>query len=133
MAKRQTPAARPQTSFAAPSFDAVNATSIFDLIRPQGQAQFTVNPAKGSKPGSYTPVKIGMNEIPLPTVFALAQQTPVSPFTVTAASGGQKNYKPVSIQMNAPQVAGPQAMQQMLALMSQVGYGATPFSPYGQG
>lgn len=136
-AKRQASAARPQTSFAAPrQMDMSSVSSIFDLIGPQAQAQFNVTPATGSKPKNYTPVKVGMNNIPLPSVFALmgGGQQMESPFTVTAATGTKpKNYKPVSIEMNAPQMAGPQAMQQMLAMMSQAGYGATPFSPYGQG
>lgn len=137
MAKRQAPAARPQTSFAAPQqIDMSSVSSIFDLIRAPQQAQFDVTQASGTKPKNYKPVQIAMNNIPLPTVFSLmgAGQQMASPFTVTPASGTKpKNYKPVSIEMNAPQMAGPQAMQQMLAMMSQAGYGATPFSPYGQG
>ncbi len=136
-AKQQVPAARPQTSFAAPQrIDASSVSSIFDLIRVPQQAQFDVTAASGTKPKNYKPVQIAMNNIPLPTVFSLmgAGQPIASPFTVTPASGTKpKNYKPTSIEMNAPQMAGPQAMQQMLAMMSQAGYGATPFSPYGQG
>lgn len=123
----------PPPQFATPTINQ-NATSIFDLIRPPQQAQFNMTPASGSKPKNYTPVKVGVSGMPAASVFALpgAGALPQQVFNVTPASGTKpKNYKPTQISMNAPQLAGPQAMQQMLALMG--GMNPTPFAPNGQG
>lgn len=105
--------------------------SIFDLIRAPQQAQFNVQQAQGTKPKNYQPARVGMSNIPMPSVFALlgAGRQGVNPFTVTPASGTRpSNYRPAQISMNAPTLAGPAAMQQMLALMG----GGFRRSPFGQ-
>lgn len=109
-----------------------NATSIFDMIAPAQQAQFNVQAATGTKPKNYTPASVTMSGLPAASVFAFNPGAlPQQPFTVIPASGTKaKNYKPAQVIMNAPSLAGPSAMQQMLALMQG---GATPFAPYGQG
>lgn len=110
-----------------------NATvSIFDLVGAPQPAQFDVTAASGTKPKNYQPTQVEMTGVPTPSVFALNPGAlPQNAFDVTAASGTKpKNYQPTQVTMNAPQLAGPQAMQQMLALMRGT---ATPFSPYGQG
>lgn len=109
-----------------------NATSIFDMIAPQQQAQFDVQAATGTKPKNYTPTSVTMSGVPSASVFAFNPGAlPQQAFTVIPASGTKpKNYKPGQVIMNAPSLAGPSAMQQMLALMQG---GATPFAPYGQG
>lgn len=125
--------AAPPPAFATPTLNQ-NATSIFDLIRAPQQGQFNVTPATGSKPKNYTPVKVGMSGIPVASVFAMpgANPLPQQVFNVTPASGSKpKNYKPTQVSMSAPQLAGPVAMQQMLALMG--GLNPTPFAPNGQG
>jgi hypothetical protein len=76
-----------------------------------------------------------MTGIPVASVFGLssASAVPQDVFTVTPASGTRaRNYQPTQISMNAPSLAGPAAMQQMLAMM-QNNSGATPFAPFGQG
>lgn len=121
---------------AAPSaFPAQNISSIFDLVRVPSPGQFNVTAASGTKPKNYKPTQINMSGIPTPSVFSLLGlgDTVADPFTVTPASGTKpKNYKPVQISMNMPSLAGPEAMQQMLAMMGN-NYGATPFAPNGQG
>lgn len=121
--------ARP--GFQAPTLNR-NATSIFDLIGVPQQAQFDVRQATGTKPKNYTPASVTMSGLPAASVFAFNPGAlPQQPFTVIPASGTKaKNYKPAQVIMNAPSLAGPSAMQQMLALMQG---GATPFAPYGQG
>lgn len=119
---------------AAPQAMPQNVSSIFDLIRPPQQAQFNVQEAQGTKPKNYQPASISMAGIPVASVFGLpgASATPQDVFTVTPASGTKaKNYRPTQISMNAPSLAGPAAMQQMLAMMQNTS--ATPFAPYGQG
>ena len=118
-------------TFAAPTMPQ-NVRSIFDLIRAPQPAQFAVTPASGTKPKNYRPTQVAMTGIPAPTVFALNPSAlPQNAFDITPARGSKpKNYRPTQITMNAPQLAGPQAMQQMLALMQG---NATPFAPFGQG
>lgn len=120
---------------AAPQAMPQNVSSIFDLIRVPQQAQFNVQAAQGSKPKDYKPTAISMSGIPVASVFGLpgASAMPQNVFNVTPASGTKaKNYRPTQISMNAPSLAGPAAMQQMLALMGN-NNGATPFAPFGQG
>lgn len=120
---------------AAPQAMPQNAMSIFDMIRAPQQAQFNVQAAQGTKPKNYQPTSISMTGIPVASVFGLsgASAVPQDVFTVTPASGTKaKNYKPTQISMNAPSLAGPAAMQQMLAMMSN-NSSATPFAPFGQG
>ena len=118
--------------YAQPSMN-MGAMSIFDLIRPPQQPQFDVTAASGTKPKNYRPVQVGMSGLPAPSVFALLGDSalPQNVFTVTPASGTKpKNYRPTQIDMNAPSIAGPQAMQQMLAMMQAT---RSPFAPFGQG
>lgn len=120
-------------SFAVPQMN-MNAQSIFDLMRAPQQPQFNVTQATGTKPKNYVPASINVSGMPVASVFGLpgAAPMPDNVFTVTPASGTKpKNYKPATISMNAPQLAGPQAMQQMLEMMR--GFSPTPFAPYGQG
>lgn len=108
-----------------------NPRSIFDLlIRPQ-PAQFNVRQATGTKPKNYTPASVTMSGLPAASVFAFNPGAlPQQAFTVIPASGTKpKNYRPAQVLMNAPSLAGPGAMQQMLAMMRGV---ATPFAPFGQ-
>lgn len=121
--------ARP--AYQAPALNR-NATSIFDLIGVPQQAQFNVQAATGTKPKNYTPTSVTMSGLPSASVFAFNPDAlPQQAFTVIPASGTKaKNYKPAQVIMNAPSLAGPDAMQQMLALMRG---GATPFAPFGQG
>lgn len=129
-------AAAQQAQQRAPAFQAPrinpNATSIFDLLGIPQQAQFNVQAATGAKPKNYTPTSVSMSGMPPASVFAFNPGAlPQQQFTVIPASGTKaKNYKPAQVVMNAPSLAGPGAMQQMLALMQG---GATPFAPYGQG
>lgn len=119
-------------AFQTPTVNA-NAKSIFDLIAPpKQQAQFDVQAATGTKPKNYTPTSVTMSGMPAASVFAFNPGAlPQQAFTVIPASGTKpKDYKPGQVIMNAPSLAGPSAMQQMLALMQG---GATPFAPYGQG
>lgn len=119
---------------AAPQAMPQNVSSIFDMIRAPQQAQFNVQAAQGAKPKNYQPTAISMSGIPVASVFGLqgASAIPQDVFNVTPASGAKaKNYRPVQISMNAPSLAGPAAMQQMLAMMQNTS--ATPFAPYGQG
>lgn len=110
--------------------------SIFDLLRPpQQMPQFNVQNSQGTKPKNYIPAQVSMSDTPMPAVFNMpgAGAMPSQFFNVTPSSGTKpKNFRPAQIQMNAPSPAGPAAMQQMLALMGG-GFGATPFSPFGQG
>jgi hypothetical protein len=111
-----------------------NVSSIFDMIRAPQQAQFNVQAAQGTKPENYQPTAISMSGVPVASVFGLpgASAVPQNVFNVTPASGTKaKNYTPTQISMNAPSLAGPAAMQQMLAMMKNTS--ATPFAPYGQG
>lgn len=134
---RSLPANRPSGgggSLAAPRQMPTSISSIFDLIRPQAPAQFDVTQAQGSKPKNYRPTSISMTGVPVASVFGLASanQLPSQVFDVTAAQGTKaKNYRPTQISMNAPTVAGPAAMQEMLALM-QTARRPTPFAPFGQ-
>ena len=119
---------------AAPQAMPQNVSSIFDLIRAPQQAQFHVQAAQGTKPKNYQPTAISMSGVPVASVFGLpgASAMPQDVFNVTPASGTKaKNYTPTQISMNAPSLAGPAAMQQMLAMMKNTS--ATPFAPYGQG
>lgn len=119
---------------AAPQAMPQNVSSIFDMIRAPQQAQFNVQAAQGAKPKNYQPTAISMSGIPVASVFGLsgASAMPQDVFTVAPATGAKaKNYKPTQIAMNAPSLAGPAAMQQMLAMMQNTS--ATPFAPYGQG
>ena len=121
-------------STAAPQAMPQNVSSIFDMIRAPQQAQFNVQAAQGTKPKNYQPTAISMSGIPTASVFGLpgASAVPQNVFNVTPASGTKaKNYTPTQISMNAPSLAGPAAMQQMLAMMKNTS--ATPFAPYGQG
>jgi hypothetical protein len=135
MRSLNTPASRQGSgTTAAPQAMPQNVSSIFDLIRPPQQAQFNVQEAQGTKPKNYQPASISMTGIPVASVFGLpgASAMPQDVFTVTPASGTKaKNYRPTQISMNAPSLAGPAAMQQMLAMMQNTS--ATPFAPYGQG
>jgi hypothetical protein len=119
---------------AAPQAMPQNASSIFDMIRAPQQAQFNVQAAQGAKAKNYQPTTISMTGMPVASVFGLpgASAMPQDVFSVTPATGAKaKNYKPTQIAMNAPSLAGPAAMQQMLAMMQNTS--ATPFAPYGQG
>lgn len=119
---------------AAPQAMPQNVSSIFDMIRAPQQAQFNVQAAQGTKPKNYQPTTISMSGVPVASVFGLpgASAMPQDVFNVTPASGTKaKNYTPAQISMNAPSLAGPAAMQQMLAMMKNTS--ATPFAPYGQG
>lgn len=120
---------------AAPQAMPQNVSSIFDMIRAPQQAQFNVQAAQGTKGKNYQPTAISMTGIPVASVFGLpgASAMPQDVFSVTPATGTKgKNYKPTQIAMNAPSLAGPAAMQQMLAMMSN-NSSATPFAPFGQG
>ena len=120
---------------AAPRAMPQNISSIFDLIQLPQQARFNTQAAQGTNPGSYKPTAISMTGIPVASVFGLpgASAMPQNVFNVAPPRGtNPKNYKPAQIAMNAPSLAGPAAMQQMLALMGKKN-GATPFAPYGQG
>jgi hypothetical protein len=131
MRSLNTPSSRQSSgTTAAPQTMPQNAMSIFDMIRPPQQAQFNVQAAQGTRPRNYQPTSISMTGIPVASVFGLssASAVPQDVFTVTPAS----NYQPTQISMNAPSLAGPAAMQQMLAMM-QNNSGATPFAPFGQG
>jgi hypothetical protein len=121
-------------TLAAPRQLPQNVQSIFDILRPPQNATFDVQAASGRKPKGYVPTAINMSNIPVASVFSMpgANPLPQQIFDVQAAQGTKpKGYRPTQIQMNAPQAAGPLAMQQMLALM-QTARGATPFAPFGQ-
>jgi hypothetical protein len=120
---------------AAPQAMPQNAMSIFDMIRAPQQAQFNVQAAQGAKAKNYQPTTISMTGMPVASVFGLpgASAMPQDVFSVTPATGAKaKNYKPAQIAMNAPSLAGPSAMQQMLAMMGN-NRSASPFAPFGQG
>lgn len=135
MRSLNTPASRQGSgTTAAPREMPQNGSSIFDLIRVPQQAQFNVQAAQGTRPRNYQPTSISMSGVPVASVFGLpgASDMPQDVFTVTPASGTRaRNYQPTQISMNAPSLAGPAAMQQMLAMMQNTS--ATPFAPYGQG